>query len=173
MLEILNPNDFDKAYNILEESFPVDEIRPYEQQKKLLEKSIYQIYAVMDKDKDVVEAFLAVYEFEHFVFLEHFAVNFQYRNQGLGGKILQELKGMRGKMICLEVEPPATEMAIRRIDFYKRNGFFLNDYAYIQPPLAVNQKPVELKIMSSEKPLSVQEFEAIRGTLFAEVYDVK
>ncbi len=173
VLELLNHNDFDKVYEILEENFPVDEIRPYDKQRKLLENSIYQIYAVMDKSKDVVKAFVAVYELEHFVFLEHFAVNAQYRNQGLGGKILQELKHMSGKMICLEVEPSTTEVATRRIGFYKRNDFYLNDYTYMQPPLAANQKPVELKIMSSEKLLSVQEFETIKSTLFTEVYNAK
>ena len=44
---------------------------------------------------------------------------------------LQELMTQQSKRICLEVELPETELAIRRIRFYERNGLYLNSYDYI------------------------------------------
>ena len=38
MLELLNINDFNKVFAIMEDSFPIDEYRPYEEQKKILDE---------------------------------------------------------------------------------------------------------------------------------------
>ncbi len=170
MLTELNKKDFDKVYHILQESFPRDEIRTYELQKALLSNPIYKIYVVHTEDCQDIKALIAVYELDEFLFVEHFAVNAKYRNQGLGAMVLQELIKCSDKMLCLEVELPTTDLAKRRIEFYKRNGLYFNDYSYEQPPLAPNQRAVELRIMSSGKRLSEQEFEKVKELLYTEVY---
>ncbi len=159
--------DFDKMFEIMEKSFPEDERRPENEQKMLFDNPLYKVYCAGN-----IKGFMAVWEFESFIFLEHFAVSPEYRNEGLGSKMIAELKRMYGKKICLETEPPETDTASGRIEFYKRNGFYLNEYPYIQPPISKGKNEVPLMIMTSDEPLKKCEFEEIKATLYKEVYKI-
>ena len=169
MLEKLKQDDFDKVFYIMEQSFPEDEYRPYEEQKALLGNPLYHIFTL---DQEEITVFAAVWEFENFLFLEHLATNPEFRNQGLGAKLLKELTGEFNKMVCLEVELPEEEMAIRRIKFYEQNGFCFNSYEYMQPAISKGKKPVPLRIMTSGKPVTEKEFRGIKDLLYKEVYKV-
>ena len=78
---------------------------------------------------------------------------------------------MTDKDICLEVELPETEKAKRRIAFYERNGFFLNNYEYEQPAYSADKKAVPLLIMTYNKPVSYERFKEIRKELYLHVYE--
>ena len=171
MLKILEISDFDQMYRLMKASFPQDEYRPYAAQKALLADSAYRIYAHYDKDHSLL-AFLAVWDFDGFVFIEHFAVKEECRNSGLGSRLLQKLAVLLNKPLCLEAERPNTELAQRRIDFYQRNGFCRNPYPYQQPALAADQNPVPLCIMTFPAPITQQEFLGLRNTLYQNVYKV-
>lgn len=89
----------------------------------------------------------------YFAYIEHFAVDPAYRNGGLGSLMLTELVKTVGKMICLEVEPPEDAVTRSRIEFYEANGFYLNEYPYIQPPFAEGYDEIPLMIMTSYRDL--------------------
>ena len=171
MLTLCNFHDFDQIFALMEQSFPVDERRPFAEQRALLQNPDFRIYGL--RDGQTVIAFAAVYQFDTFTFVEHLAVAPSHRNQGLGALILQELSKISTARICLEVEPPETEMAKRRIGFYQRNGFCLCLCPYVQPPISKGRAPVPLQIMSTGGALSEQEFEMIQKTLYNKVYGVK
>ena len=86
------------------------------------------------------------------------------------------LKRIRGGnlscRICLEVEFPDNEISRRRIGFYERNGFVLNNYPYIQPPISEGRNPVPLKIMTTDKGITEEQFNKIRALLYKYVYNV-
>ncbi len=145
MLKIIAENEFDEAYEIMRESFPVEEYRPYEEQKALLKKPFYTLYGI---GEEKIEGLLAVYEWEDMRFIEHFAVSSSLRGQGIGGRALQALLALSQKPTFLEVELPETPIACRRIAFYKRNGFAYNEYPYAQPSISAGRKEVPLRIMS-------------------------
>ncbi len=165
MLEELKIRDFEEVYGLLEDSFPAEERRSFEGQRQLLERPDYKILGLRG---DSLKGLAAVYDREGFLFLEHLAVSESCRNQGLGAELLK-LLSERGKPIVLEVEPPESELARRRIGFYQRNGFFLNEYPYVQPPLAAG-RPVELLLMTSGKALSQEEFQRVKTILYKDVY---
>lgn len=169
MLEKLRFDDFDTMYDLMEMSFPIVEYRPYHEQKALLNNPAYSIYVLHNETKDI-KAFIAVWEFDKFAFIEHFAVNPKYRNCGVGGYVLNEITERIGKNVCLEVEPPETEIAIRRIGFYERNGFFLNEYPYIQPPISNGRMAVPLFLMTLGGKVDKDMFESIKATLYTKVY---
>ncbi len=171
MLKTIDIKDFDAVFRLLESSFPKDEYRPYELQKKLFENSLYRIYGVWDAD-DLV-AFIAIWEFETFVFVEHFAVEDKFRGKGIGATVLKELRMLYDKMLCLEVELPDNDLATRRIDFYKRNGFYLNEYPYVQPSMAQGRNPIPLLIMTNGGRVDINAFGIIKDTLYKYVYNVK
>ena len=168
MIRILE-EEFDAAYAILEESFPSDERRPKNGQKALFSKEEYRMYGV--KENGTLCGFCAVWTFPEFLFLEHLAVTETHRSRGLGAAMLRELCGM-GRVV-LEVEPPETELARRRIGFYERCGFFYNDYDYTQPPIFEGKQPIPLRIMTYGGAVCEAEFCAIRDVLYSRVYHVK
>ena len=170
MIRKLKWKDFDSIFQIIEASFPEDEYRAYDEQKALLNNKAYEVYTVSDSDDNTIKAFIAVWEFDSFVFIEHFAVNPLYRNNDIGSEFLRKFVRMQGKMICLEVEPPDNEMASRRIGFYKRNNFFLNKHSYTQPPISVGKNPVYLLIMTYGRYINNMEFAKIKKEIFTQVY---
>lgn len=169
MIEKLKNQDFDKVYDLMEQSFPSDEYRPYEEQKALLNNPAYSVYVLYNESQDI-KAFIGVWNFHEFAFIEHFAVNPAYRNGGIGAGMLNEMVKLLGKRVCLEVEPPETEMASRRICFYMRNNFFLNEYPYMQPPISQGKKAIPLLIMTSGSKVNEDIFTQIKSTLYKEVY---
>ena len=171
-MQTLVPEEFDRIYHIMEESFPEDERRPYAGQRALLDEPAYRIYTRPDPERGEPLAFLAVWDFECFAYIEHFAVAPAHRCGGVGSRLLRELIAQLGKPVCLEVEPPETEPAVRRIGFYRRCGFFLNEYPYLQPPLAPGRSTLPLLVMTTGGPVSRPQFEQIRDVLYARVYRI-
>ena len=170
MLHKSNSDSFDRIYDILEKSFPPDELRPYIEQASLLLDMRYSILSETQNGK--IAAFFAIWEFDTFIFIEHFATHPDFRNLGLGSQMLRELTEISKKPLCLEVEPPDCDVSRRRIEFYKRNGFHLNHYHYMQPPISKGRKTIPLMIMTSPSPITESEFENIKATLYSEVYKV-
>ena len=169
-LRVAKTEEFDKIFSILENSFPSDEYRTYEGQQALWNHPRYSVYVIPDDESDCIKAFITVWKFEDFAFIEHFAVNPFYRNQGLGSLILHEILNLLPCQICLEVELPETDFAKRRIGFYERNGFFINHYPYAQPPYTREKQPVPLLMMTSGNCVSKDRFDSIKETIFKEVY---
>ena len=167
MIEKLEYNEFDAVYAIMEQSFPLEEYRCYEGQKALLKKPAYRIYAA--KEAEQILGFGAVWQLENWLFLEHLAVEPQFRNRGIGAELLNFLAE---KHCCLEVELPETELSRRRIGFYQRNGFFLNNYPYVQPSLGEGRSSVPLSIMTSGRTITPEEFARLKELLYTHVYEV-
>lgn len=172
MLKILDKNDFDKLFRLMEISFPTDEYRTYEEQKALLEDPQYRVWARYTQQGDI-QGFLAVWVLDTFSFVEHFAVDPNYRNSGIGAAMLSELVEMCPNRICLEVELPEGELACRRIGFYQRNRFVLNDYTYMQPAISQGKNPIPLRIMTYPEGVSEEVFADIRRVLYRKVYGQK
>lgn len=168
-MKVAKPTEFDSIFKIMKSAFPRNEYRSYACQKTLFDSQDYIAY-VCEKDGEIC-AFISVWQFDSFAYIEHFAVLEKYRNCGLGKQMLDELKEMSGKRLCLEVELPINDNAKRRIAFYERNGFYYNDYPYEQPPFSKDRDAVPLRIMCTKAPLTKQEFENIKNQLYKRVYN--
>lgn len=171
MLTPMPKQDFDQFYAILTDSFPPDELRSREEHEALLDRPDYTVYAHYNQGELV--AFFTVWHTETLAFIEHFAVGESHRNHGLGAELLCQLKKQLGKPLCLEAELPNTPMAIRRLAFYERNGFFINRFPYMQPALESHKQPVPLYLLTTEKPLDAQEFETVKNRIYNIVYPGK
>ena len=182
MLQRINETDFPEIYRIMQASFSDDEYRPYDEQLALFEEPEYRIYYMSAIEMERVSnhstgnstmhaaGFLAVWEFESFTYIEHFAVDPVLRNSGTGSAMLQELVRKYQKQICLEVELPEDELTRRRIGFYERNGFVFNEYPYIQPPISKGKSPVPLRIMTYGSAITQDTFEEMKRVLYQRVY---
>jgi len=167
----MNNTEFEKIFAIMKASFPESERRTYAGQKELLADPHYRIICEEDSNNRLV-AFLAVWEFPMFRFVEHIAVDPTTRGSGIGGKIMAVYIEESSKPILLEVEYPDTELAQRRIGFYERLGFHLNSFEHVQPPLRKGESDLPLKIMSYPQILTEEDFYLYQEILYTNVYKV-
>ena len=171
-MELIKNNEFYKIYEIMEEAFPIEEFREYERQKALLDKDDYFLYVCKNSRNEIL-GFISFWKLDGFYYGEHLAVTEKGRNGGIGSFIFNWcLEHRKGKHV-LEVEVPDEEIKKRRINFYKRLGFYYNEYEYIQPPMRKTTEPIPLMIMSYPTALSEQEFEHCRDQIYKVAYGYK
>jgi ribosomal protein S18 acetylase RimI-like enzyme len=160
---------FNQVYEIMEASFPISEFRTREAQRSLLADPLYRLITDHD-DSGKVTAFMAVWEFPEFRFVEHIAVDPAVRGQRLGERLMRAYIVESAVPVVLEVESPDNEWSRRRIGFYERLGFTLNPFEYMQPPLREGQAELPLNIMSYGQPLTDKQFVFFRDTVYRVVY---
>ena len=168
MIRPMEKEEFDAVYAIMERSFPTEEYRRREEQKALLKNDRYTVWCL---EKDGMPAgFMAVWDLDGFWFVEHLAVVPELRGHGMGGQLLDSVVERSTGRLCLEVEPPETPLAERRIAFYGRHGFCVNSYPYLQPSISRGKPDVPLQIMSYPTPLTEEEFLQAKDELYRIVY---
>lgn len=163
---------FDPVFSLMEQAFPPCERRNREGQLRVAKHPAYS-YRILEDEQGEFLGFLAVWHFGSFRFAEHFAVNEKTRGMGIGSQALRRWLEEEDTPAVLEVEFPETDIARRRIGFYQRLGFVLNEFPYLQPAMQSGQPPVPLKIMSWPGSLSEAEFEPIKQTVYTQVYGVE
>lgn len=160
--------DFDRFFSALCEEFCEAERRDRDDARALLINGKYSVYEI---SKDGVSVgYTALWALPSAVFVEHFVILPEYRNRGYGSEVISRLKS-KFPQIILEVEPPTNEPGRRRLDFYKRLGFYEQQEPYLQPSYRKGGAAVPLKIMSWPKPL--QSFSDTVAEIYATVYGIK
>lgn len=168
--------DFNKIYAIFEDSFRIDEIRKYENQKKLLKNKNYHLLGEFDSDRLI--AVMAYWELKDYYFIEHLATVSDRRNEGIGKKMLLEFISKVNKSIVLEVELPSCsqykyndDYQVKRIGFYERIGFHYNDFPYIQPSIDEGREEIPLALMTYPNNLgTASEFNICKNQIYSVVY---
>lgn len=168
MFERITEETFEEIFPLLENAFPVTELRTKEDQRALLKEAAYVLYGV--RKNGVFAAVFAVWEIDAFLFIEHFAVRKEDRNGGYGGALLDALICEKGKPVVLEVEEPTDELTRRRIAFYERHGMVYNMYFYLQPPLRKENALLPLKLMTNPDGIDEETFAYYRKRLYEVVY---
>ncbi len=160
---------WDSLVAVYQESFPIDEQRPIGDIVRLLSADTrYTVYALLDTEEFLV-GLLTTWHFSEFIYIEHFALSPVFRSQGYGTETLTAFIRLQSKPILLEVEPPTDETSQQRIRFYKRCGFTLYDYPYIQPPYTPQGKSVHLCLMGTFDT-AVISLAHVSKILYKEVY---
>ncbi len=145
VLEELMKNDFDKVFDLMKKSFPSAEYRPYDKQYCLLDKDNYRI-TVLKEDEKII-AFIAVWNLCGFDFIEHLAVDPEYRGKNIGTQFMKKYISTNTNKLVLEVEDKNDDISLRRINFYQRLGFVLTNATYIQPTLSGVNDIIPLRLM--------------------------
>lgn len=172
-MEEITTLDFDNVYSLFEESFPQAELRAYQLVKDLYEKDVIKIYKL---EKDILlQGAMIVWELSsHYIYIENFAINKTLRGSGLGSVMLDDIKKKYlGYQFILEVEVPYDEMSERRISFYQRNQFIINQYQFIQPSLRSVNENTNIHLLFMTYPTSLEneyDFDIIKKQIFQTVY---
>ena len=167
-LQMLNPKDkdlFDRAFSLYESAFPAPERRDAPELQRVMQRPDYHPALILENGQLV--GILFYWETEDFVFLEHFATLPQLRGHGLGAKALELLK-QKAKPVLLEIEPPEDALTRRRYGFYRRNGFVKNPHRHIQPKYRLDDRPLELNILSYPAPVDQAFYSRFRAYLTRE-----
>lgn len=128
-------------------AFPAEERREFTQLQELLHQAQCEFHKVFCGD--TLAGFCIFWQFDAFLFLEHFAIEPELRGQKIGEQVLTLLKEMHPKPIILEVEPATDVNSVRRIKFYERNGYYLLPVKYRQPSYDGIKPSLDLHLMSS------------------------
>ncbi len=163
---ILNREINQSLWALYMDNFPPEERRTIEKHKAALSDERFLPYEIYD-DTDELLGLFYCWDAGGFVYGEHFVIMPEKRCGGFGRAVIEQLKRLiSGKVLILEVEPPVDEMQLRRVEFYKREGFCFNDYEYIHPSYA-NHEPYRLNIMSFPRALTCEEFTDFRTFAFS------
>ena len=157
-LKRISDNYFKKAWALYEDSFPFEERRLLNEQSYILQNDRYHFDVLIDKEQFL--GFILWWDFDTYRYIDHFATALEQRNKGIGKLILNKFISTDNKSIILEVELPISNINERRIRFYERIGFNLNQHYYEVPPKKKEQPPLQLLLMSypnmiSEKDVSM------------------
>lgn len=158
-IRLKNTSDdyFQSAWALYEDAFPLAERRLLDAQSKAMKKDIYHFVVIIEEEQLI--GILLWWEFDNYRFIEHFATTTKQRNKGFGKRTLEKIMDHNDKPILLEVELPDSTINQRRIHFYERIGFKLNEHYYEMPPLIEGQLPVQLLLMSYPGYLSTKDVE--------------
>ncbi|MBQ9071967.1 MAG: GNAT family N-acetyltransferase [Bacilli bacterium] len=141
----IHEDEFVGIYEEMTKSFIEDEIRSFDDAYVLLELDSYNIYHIVIEEKRV--GFITVWDLSTCFFVEHFVIYEEYRNSGFGGKAI-DIVNEKFKQVILEAELPLSNISIRRLGFYNRHGYKVNDVEYIQPPYNKDKKEVPMHLLS-------------------------
>lgn len=154
--------------DLYEDAFPKEERRPWDQQLLLITSGKLQLLRIVSND--TFAGFIFYWRLPGFSFIEHFAIQPGARGGGAGTQIMLLMEAELGGIV-LEVEPPVTEQAIRRISFYERLGYKAFTASYYQPSYYPGHPPLELRLMQKGLTPGTADFQTIKDRLYKYVYN--
>lgn len=157
---------FSFVLSLYRKSFPREERRcETEFCDLLLSDPRFKLFLILWKER--LAGFLSGWVFEDFLFGEHFAISPQLRGGGIGRELIEFLwKKPLVKPWIFEVEPPVSDIALRRLEFYRSLGAEILTREYFQPPYRHGEAPFPLYLMGVGEDLppmeeSIQKIHAI------------
>lgn len=160
---------YDALLHLYTSSFPQNERRSIPALEKLLADSNHFNMFILTNENGFV-GFLNYWNFDHFFYIEHFAILPQFRNNKYGSEAMKIFASQAQKPIVLEVEMPRSTMAAHRIHFYERLGFYVLSNAYQQPPYDGVSFMIPMLIMCNDYHYANKHFQLIKNKLYKEVY---
>lgn len=158
------------AKELFESAFPEEERPPFGEIKKRNKEQFHFQVATLEEDDEPI-GILTYWTFEDFIYVEHFAIDEEMRNRGLGRLVFLTFLSQQNQQVVFEVEMPTTELAARRIDFYKRMGLIRNTQEYWQPSYNKKEHKLAMQlIIMSKYELDDDEFLEIQQVLYKNVY---
>jgi ribosomal protein S18 acetylase RimI-like enzyme len=170
--QVINPDklSFDLK-QIYEASFPADERREWKQLLELLNNTQFSLNEIYDQQKFL--GFISIWNLTEFSFIEHFAIQDTEQGKGYGTQAIKQVLSMNSKPVILEVEEPFTENARKRISFYERLNFSVNNFSYFQPAYSTGKSSIKMLLVSYPTKIYPEYFEGIKDRIHDLVYGYK
>jgi len=144
--------------DIFKVSFPIFEQRDPDQLSEALKDNRYHL--ILNIENNQLVSFIAYWDFNTYVYIEHLAVNPLLRGNSLGSIMLNAFARMVDKTVVLEIDPLKDEISKKRFRFYEKLGYKLNPYKHKHPPYKKGYQPHELLILTLNRPFTLEEYES-------------
>ena len=172
MIEIMKVDNINsESYRFTDElltaSFPTDEYRAIDEQRKNVESNRRFSMNIIHDDSTPI-GLLSYWQFDGYIYIEHFAIHPSKRDKGYGIKVVAQIID-KHRNIVLEVERATDDVTARRIDFYRRCGLALCTEEYIQPAYRPDSNELPMHLMSCGVEMEKQ-FEKIKTEIHRNVY---
>ncbi len=167
--EKFESEDIRSMYDLMEKAFPPEERRIYENHKMLYDKCCFDVFGQKDQHEEVT-ALISIWKLDEIRYIEHLAIKKELRGQGIGGELLQFAFQHENAPFVLEVELPDNDTAIKRIQFYEKQGMFYNEYEYLQPPLQKGHGMLPLRLMTYPQKIDEKTYQIYKNILHERVY---
>lgn len=146
---------FSKMISIYNYSFPEFEKRTLVNQIEVLNDESYKCIVVCENN--ILVGIILYWDFENYKYVEHLAIDKDLRGKSYGSKILKEFCN-DNKTIILEIDPPIDEVSVKRLKFYNKLGFVMQEFNHIHPPYRLGYEGHKLKVLSFNRELSKSEY---------------
>ena len=167
--KLIEKKDFEYFFKNFKKDFPFAERRNKKDSKNIFKNPHYCAEFIIENNLNI--GYICYWNFDDFIFIEHFAILEEFRNNGKGSFFLQYFKSSKCKNIIFEIEPPTRGIKKRRYEFYKRNGFYMLNIDYFQPSYHKNGKPFKLSLMTNNNNLTTNTIETYVKIIKKEVYN--
>lgn len=115
-------DEFKKLWLLYNTAFLQDERRSLMEHERVHTDSRFHFAAIRYGARTA--GLLAYWELHDMLFVEHFAVDPEFRSMGIGSRVIETLQYDSDRMIVLDVDPEHVSIdARRRVRFYRRHGF--------------------------------------------------
>lgn len=118
-----------EATALYREAFPAREIRSEADHLRALDDPLYEADGIWLGEQ--FAGLLYFWRWGEWRYIEHLAVNPELRGRSIGSEALGAF--CRNRRVILEIDPPEDEVSIRRLHFYRRQGFVENPQHYLHP----------------------------------------
>lgn len=151
-LQVSAADDFraEHIYKSYCSTFPEDERRSEDQFRQLFKNPKVKVLAILNELDNI--GYLVLWELTDFVFIEHFEIFSEFRSLKYGSEMLAHLFRTYSHIV-LEAEPEhLNDDAVRRIAFYRKNGFSVIDENYVQPCYEEGKNSLQLLLLANWQP---------------------
>ncbi len=167
-----NDEMYADAMRLYRMSFPYCEQREPVHQKRLMEHPDYFFDLIYDEDEWI--GVITLWQTDRFVYIEHFCILPEKRNNRYGERALALLNEISdGRKMILEIDPPIDDISKRRRGFYERCGYIENEFLHVQPTYHMGGEDVPLVIMSSPKKLTRAEYGEFYDYMLTVIFGIK
>ena len=147
--------DFDWAFRLYEDSFPLHERRTRPAQEARLGCPDYHFDLL--REGEALQGILLWWEGPGLRYVEHFAVAPQLRGRGVGARALARFRA-QGEPVVLEIDPPVDPVSQSRRGFYLRCGFQENPWPHVHPPYRAVFSGHPLVVLSAPGALEREDY---------------
>jgi len=158
--------ELEAIYRSMQQNFCDDEIRTFPDFKREFSLEKYRLVHIVEGGQRL--GYMGIWLLSDVTYIEHFVVYEKFRSTGIGSSALTECKRLYPSIV-LEAEPPEDADKVRRINFYKRNGFYVNDdIDYLQPPYKAGSNSVKLYLLTY--PAAIDNANKLISEIYQNVY---
>lgn len=139
---------------LYESAFPIEERRDWSSLLALIYKKPeinkeqeMQLDLISEDDEHL--GFVIWWKIGDWMFVEHLAISEKARGKSYGARVMNHYLEISKNKLILEVEPPFSNDAKRRINFYERLGLKVLDFSYQQPSYREKEVYYPMLLMST------------------------